>query len=109
VLICVPCLEVRQAQPDTLLGLHDPGEPWLKWGCPIDGCGHRVISPWDLEAHTQAEHPDWTATYELLRPYPNQRQRVVYRRAAEPPSRRRPDPEQQEGRHDGRPSGWWSG
>ena len=25
VLICVPCLEVRQAQPDTHLGLHDPG------------------------------------------------------------------------------------
>jgi hypothetical protein len=25
VLICVPCLEVRQAQPDRRLGLHDPG------------------------------------------------------------------------------------
>jgi hypothetical protein len=25
VLICIPCLEVRLAQPDTLLGLHDPG------------------------------------------------------------------------------------
>ena len=24
-LICIPCLEVRQAQPDTHLGLHDPG------------------------------------------------------------------------------------
>jgi hypothetical protein len=23
--ICIPCLEVRQAQPDTRLGLHDPG------------------------------------------------------------------------------------
>jgi hypothetical protein len=23
--ICIPCLEVRQAQPDTPLGLHDPG------------------------------------------------------------------------------------
>jgi hypothetical protein len=23
VLICIPCLEVRQAQPDTLLGLHN--------------------------------------------------------------------------------------
>jgi hypothetical protein len=48
VLICIPCLEVRQARPDTLLG--------------------------------------WTATYELLRPYPNQRQRVVYRRSEPPPS-----------------------
>ena len=27
-LICLPCLEVRLAQPDTLLGLHDPGQPW---------------------------------------------------------------------------------
>ena len=26
-----------------------------------------------------AEHPGWTATYELLRLYPNQRMRVVYR------------------------------
>jgi hypothetical protein len=25
VLICIPCLEVRQAQPGTRLGLHDPG------------------------------------------------------------------------------------
>ncbi len=24
-LICIPCLEIRQAQPDTRLGLHDPG------------------------------------------------------------------------------------
>jgi hypothetical protein len=28
VLICIPCLEVRLAQPDTVLGLHDPGQPW---------------------------------------------------------------------------------
>ena len=28
VLICIPCLEVRQTRPDTLLGLHDPGGPW---------------------------------------------------------------------------------
>jgi hypothetical protein len=39
VLICIPCLEIRLAQPDTLPGLHDPGQPWNKWGCPIDGCG----------------------------------------------------------------------
>jgi hypothetical protein len=25
VLICIPCLEVRQAQPDTYFGLYDPG------------------------------------------------------------------------------------
>ena len=76
----MPCLEVRQARPGTLLAHHDPGEPWLKWACPIGGCCHRVIGPWDLEGHTAAEHPGWTATYELLRPYPNQRMRVVFRR-----------------------------
>jgi hypothetical protein len=84
VLICIPCLEVRQAQPDTLLGLHDPGDPWEQWGYPIDGCGQWVIGPWNLESHTAAEHPGWTATYELLRPYPNQRMRVVYRRVEGP-------------------------
>jgi hypothetical protein len=35
VLICIPCLEVRLAQPDTLLGFHDPGQPWEQWGYPI--------------------------------------------------------------------------
>jgi hypothetical protein len=84
--ICIPCLEVRLAQPDTLLGLHDPGQPWERWGCPIDGCGRWFIGPWYLEWHTAAEHPGWTATYELLRPYPNQRQRVVYRRSHRPPA-----------------------
>ena len=83
-LICIPCLAVRQAQPDTLLALHDPGQPWLKWGCPIDGCGSDSLAPWDLEWHTAAEHPGWTATYELLRPYPNQRMRVVYRQVKNP-------------------------
>jgi hypothetical protein len=85
VLICIPCLEVRLAQPDTLLGLHDPGQPWEQWGCPIKGCGQWFLGPWELEWHTAAEHPGWSATYELLRPYPNQRQRVVYRRR-EPPA-----------------------
>jgi hypothetical protein len=27
VLICSPCVEVRLAQPDSLLGLDDPGQP----------------------------------------------------------------------------------
>jgi hypothetical protein len=66
-LICIPCLEVRLAQPDTLLGFHDPGQPWEQWGCPIKGCGRWVLGPWDLEGHTAVEHPGWTATYELLR------------------------------------------
>jgi hypothetical protein len=38
----------------------------------------------NLEGHTAAEHPGWTATHGLLRPYPNQR--VVYRRGAPPAS-----------------------
>jgi hypothetical protein len=42
------------------------------------------IGSWYLEGHTEAEHRGWTATYELLRPYPNQRQRVVYRRVEDP-------------------------
>ena len=77
-------------RPDTLLGFHDPGQPWDKWGCPIDGCGGWFLGPWDLERHTEAEHPDWTATYELLRPYPNQRQQVVYRRSDRPGELTRP-------------------
>jgi hypothetical protein len=31
-----------------LVAHHDPGEPSLKWGCPIEGCGHWVIVPHDL-------------------------------------------------------------
>jgi hypothetical protein len=48
VLICIPCLEVRQAQPNRLLGLHDPGDPWLPWGCPIHGCarGLSALGTW---------------------------------------------------------------
>jgi hypothetical protein len=45
-----------------------------------------VLGPDELEGHTAAEHPGWTATYELLRPYPHQRQRVTYRRNASPAS-----------------------
>jgi len=86
VLICIPCLEVRLAKPGMLLGFHDTGQPWEQWGCPIDGCGRWFIGPWYLEWHTAAEHPGWTATYELLRPYPNQRQRVVHRRSDRPPA-----------------------
>ena len=83
--LCIPCLEVRLALSDRLLGFYDRGQPWEQWGCPIDGCGRWFLGPWDLEWHTVAGHPGWTATYELLRPYPNQRQRVVYRRS-EPPA-----------------------
>jgi hypothetical protein len=43
-------------------------------------CQVRVIWPRDLEGHTAQVHPDWTATFEIVRPYPRQRLRVVYRR-----------------------------
>jgi hypothetical protein len=62
------------------------GEPWLQWGCPIPGCGHWVIIPYELEGHAAAEHPGWVARYELLRLYPNQLERVVYRRVEDPPA-----------------------
>jgi hypothetical protein len=48
--------------------------------------GQWFLAPWDLEWHTVAEHPGWTATYELLQPYPNQRQLVVSRRIQAPPA-----------------------
>jgi hypothetical protein len=86
VLICIPCLEVRQAQPDMLLGLHDPGDLREQWGCPIQGCGQWFPGPWYLEWHTAAEHPGWAAAYELLRPCPNQRMRVIYRQVEDPPA-----------------------
>jgi hypothetical protein len=72
--MCAGCQAACQAGPAELLAHHIPGEPWLKWTCPIQGCSHRVLGPWDLEGHTAAEHPGWIATYELLRLSPNQLQ-----------------------------------
>lgn len=40
----------------------------------------RVIWPQELEGHTAQAHPGWTATFEIVRPYPRQLLRVVYRR-----------------------------
>jgi hypothetical protein len=53
-------------------------------GLSDQGLRPLVPRPWYLEGHTAAEHPGWTPTSELLRPYPNQRQRVVYRSSAPP-------------------------
>jgi hypothetical protein len=55
-------------------------------GLPLEGCGWRSIGPEELEGHTAAEHPGWTAAYELVWPYPNQLQRVLYRRVEPPPA-----------------------
>jgi hypothetical protein len=89
-LMCTGCQAVRSssgtagllAPPAELLAHREPGEPWLEWSCPIEGCGYRVALPWWLEGHTAAEHPGWTATYELVRPLPRQVLQVVYRRVA---------------------------
>jgi len=86
VLMCRRCRAIRHASLPELLAYHDPGEPWLKWGCPIQDCGHRVIIPHELEGHTAVEHPGWVARYELVRPYPDQLERVVYRQVEDPPA-----------------------
>jgi hypothetical protein len=77
VLMCASCQAARRSKPLVLLADHDPGQPWLHWGCAL--CQYRAIEPEALEVHAAAEHPGWVARYELLRPYPNQLQRVVYR------------------------------
>jgi hypothetical protein len=63
---------------EELLADHDPGRLWYHWGCAL--CEVRVIWPRDLEGHTAQEHPGWTAAYEIVRPFPRQLLRVVYRR-----------------------------
>ena len=60
-------------QPPELLAYHDPDEPWQRWGCPVKGCSHRVVLPWELEQHTATEHPGWAASWEA------ERMRVVFR------------------------------
>jgi hypothetical protein len=34
-----------QARPAELLACHDPGQPWLQWGCPLEGCGNGWCCP----------------------------------------------------------------
>lgn len=65
-------------QPTELVVQRDPSEPWLGWGCPIEGCGYRVVLPWWLVGHTAAEHSGWTATWEA------EWMRVVDRRVESP-------------------------
>jgi hypothetical protein len=84
VLMCYRCEAIRHAELPELVAHHDPGEPWLQWGCPIQGCRHRVIAPEELEGHAAPAHPGWVARYELVRPLPNQLERVVFRRVEDP-------------------------
>ncbi len=95
VLMCVGCQAARSSsprpglptnrgemgtrgpdQPAELLVRPDFGKPWLQWGCPLAGCDHRVVLPWELGEHAAAEHLGWTATFHA------EEMRVVYRRAA---------------------------
>jgi hypothetical protein len=73
-----PTTPAAAGEPAELLADHDPGRPWYHWGCAL--CEVRVIWPQELDAHTAEMHPGWTATFEIVRPYPRQLLRVVYRR-----------------------------
>jgi hypothetical protein len=82
--MCPDCQAARGHGPEPLLAAYDPGEPYLQWTCAL--CPHQVFWPGDLEGHTAQQHPGWTATFEIVRPYPRQRLRVVYRRSGGPGS-----------------------
>jgi hypothetical protein len=90
-LMCAACQAARAhsnrgpEQPAELLAHYDRGQPWYQWGCPLPGCGQWVILPWALEAHATVDHPCWVARYELVRPLPDQYERVVFRRVDQPP------------------------
>ena len=83
-LMCPACQTVRGHGPQELEAAYDPGQPYLQWTCPL--CPYQVFWGGDLEGHTAEAHPGWTATFEILRPYPRQRLRVIYRRSNGPGS-----------------------
>jgi hypothetical protein len=91
-LMCPGCQAARRSSgtagllepPTELLADHDPGRPWYHWGCAL--CEVRVIWPQELEGHTAQQHPGWTARFEIVRPYPRQVLRVIYRRSDGPGS-----------------------
>jgi hypothetical protein len=48
------------------------------FGCCAEDVLHAFVThTGTLAWHTEAEHPGWTATYELLRPYLNQGMRAA--------------------------------
>src|SRR3712207_575791 len=57
--------------PEPLLPAYDPGHPYLHWTCAL--CPQQVFWGGDLEDHTAQQHPGWTAEFEILQPYPQQR------------------------------------
>jgi hypothetical protein len=81
-LMCPACQAARgRGAGNELLAAHDPGQPELQWTCALCPC--RCFIPTWLEDHTAAEHPGWTARFEVVRPYPRQVLRVVYRRSGD--------------------------
>jgi hypothetical protein len=76
-LMCPNCQATR-GLGDELLAAYDPGQPYMQWTCAL--CAYQVFWPGDLEGHTAEAHPGWTATFEIVRPYPRQLLRVIYRR-----------------------------
>jgi hypothetical protein len=93
VLMCASCQVARRSSPDVawpmtraempdrpavLLAGYHPGEPWLKWACPVEGCTYREILPWGLEAHAAVEHAGWFAEWQA------EGFRVVFRRVEGP-------------------------
>lgn len=77
--MCERCQAARGHGPEPLLAAYDPGQPYLHWTCAL--CPYQVFWGRDLEDHTAQQHPGWTATFEILTPYPHQRLRVIYRRS----------------------------
>jgi hypothetical protein len=77
----VPELPGRPGPRRRAAGRYDPGQPYLQWTCAL--CPQQVFWGRDLEGHTAQHHPGWTATFEIVQPYPRQVLRVVYRRTAD--------------------------
>ena len=50
-------------------------------------CPQQLLWPRELEVHTAQQHPGWTGTFEIIRPYPWQILRVVYRQVEGPVTR----------------------
>jgi hypothetical protein len=82
VLMCAGCQAARSSSSPTVSC--SPTTIPGSWGCAL--CEYRAVEPQALEVHTAAEHPGWVARYEVVRPYPHQQLRVVYRQVEVPPA-----------------------
>lgn len=75
VLMCTSCQAVRQASPTELLADYDPGGLARSRAVGIGSSGRG-----NWRGTVRPSIPAGAACYELVRPYPNQLQRVVFRR-----------------------------